>query len=67
MPPSRCAVTMMGCSFIVTVSAPKAPCTQTQASAAVASQGDGAAGSARARRHAWTVRMMISRPMPIAK
>ncbi len=38
MPPSRCAVTIAGYSFMVTVSAPKAPCTHTQPSVASAHQ-----------------------------
>jgi hypothetical protein len=57
---------MTGCSFIVTVSAPKAPCAITQASAAVASHGE-RPPSRRQRVHDWTARMMISKPTPIAK
>ena len=30
MPPNRCKVTMAGNNFMVTVSAPNAPCRQTQ-------------------------------------
>ena len=40
MPPKRCIVTMAGNSFIVTVSAPNAPCRQTQNSVNVGHHGE---------------------------
>ncbi len=56
---------MAGLSFQVTVRAPKRPCTSTQASVAVAHQGD--SGSSRRRSQAATVMTTISAPTVIAR
>ena len=59
---------MAGNSFMVTVSAPKAPCRHTHTRVAVAHQGLGAACPPRARwRQAPTVRAMMSTPTAVAR
>ena len=68
MPSNRWMVTITGCSLRVTVQAPKAPCTSTDASSA-----SGMAGlktSLWVRRHCLTEvnsSARISAPMPIAR
>ena len=60
---------MAGNSFIVTVSAPKAPCTHTHTSVSVGSHGDGAraAPAARCKRQLSTVMTRMSSPTPLAR
>ena len=72
MPPARCSVTIAGKSFIVTVSAPKAPCSATHASVNTGQ------AALRGRRRAWgarardpsqdtTASTRISTPTPVAR
>ncbi len=60
---------MAGKSFMVTVSAPNAPCRQTQNSVNEAQAGCMAprSGLRRCWRQASTVRAMISTPTPVAR
>ncbi len=69
-PSSKCIVTITGCSFIVTVQAPNAPCRQTNRNSSVGNQGRNLS-SVRPdliqRRHAITISVMISTPTAIAR
>ncbi len=56
---------MTGCSFIVTVKAPNAPCTHTSSSTPVANHGD--CFSSLRLTHASTISVMISTPTAMAK
>ncbi|MNN00732.1 hypothetical protein D3C81_1133330 [compost metagenome] len=62
---SRWVTTMIGWSFIVTVSAPNKPCTQTSTNTPVANHGD--CFSSRRLTHASTISEMISTPTAMAK
>ena len=63
MPPSRCSVTIAGYSFIVTVSAPNAPCPHTHTSVAAAHHGDAPERAERALR---TATRLITKPSVIS-
>ncbi|MCY1291021.1 hypothetical protein D9M70_401920 [compost metagenome] len=65
MPSIRCVTTMIGCSFMVTVKAPNAPCTHTSTSTPVANHGD--CFSSRRLTQASTISAMISTPTAMAK
>ena len=58
---------MAGYSFIVTVSAPNAPCAQTQTSVAVAHHGEIEARPRRACHQLATASTTMSTPTPVAR
>ncbi len=61
-------VTITGCSFMVTVQAPNAPCTRISSSRPVGHHGDTDSGRRRARAtQAISTWAMISTPIAIAK
>ena len=65
---NKCIVTMTGCSFMVTVSAPNAPCTQTATNTAVGKSGLNC--TLFERRHcsqAVPIKAMHKNPTPIAR
>ena len=68
-PPPRCRVTMAGNSFMVTVSAPKAPCRQTHTRVAVGHQGlTGISARPRLRAHQLpAVSVRINTPTAVAR
>ena len=63
--PSKCPVTMMGCSLSVTVKAPNAPWAQTHTKVAVAHQGD--RPPACRMRQASSIKAVMRAPTPVAR
>ena len=66
IPNIRCKVTMAGNSFMVTVSAPKAPCRQTHTSVNVGHQGLTPRLSRRSHQ-VMLARVKINTPTPVAR